>query len=286
MIVQHIKILSLGLGLMASLSACGAHDVAELRGRDIDPSNFRGAVAEEYRKFVTFEADEMMDWPDANYFAAKALKVLNDPAEVKPEDYSKWNVDEQFLNDLEVGDKRLRVAMRLFEPEESAQDLARAITSFDCWIEQVEEGWQTNHIAACQAAFNDALRGAEAKKGIELTDGGEAKVRLVGHHDLDQSKPRADDLVLIQSFASKGWEDLHLHVHIIGHTDRSGSEEHNQKLSVFRALAVFEAIKATWPGEYTFSIEGLGETNPAFATADGVKDIRNRRTEALSLIHI
>ena len=29
-----------------------------------------------------------------------------------------------------------------------------------------------------------------------------------------------------------------------------------------------------------FSIEGLGETTPAFATADGVEDIRNRRTEA------
>ncbi|MGB0572478.1 MAG: OmpA family protein, partial [Alphaproteobacteria bacterium] len=109
---------------------------------------------------------------------------------------------------------------------------------------------------------------------------GEAKVRLVVHHDLDQSHPRADDLVLIQSFASKGWEDLQIHVHVAGHTDRSGSEVHNQKLSLDRALAVVATIKSTWPGEYTFSIEGLGETTPAFTTVDGVQDIRNRRTEA------
>ena len=280
MISQKIKKMSLGIGLMASLSACGAYDVAELKERDIDPSTFGGAVAEEYRKFVAFEADQMMDWPDANYFAAKALRILDDPAAAQPEDFSKWNIDEQFLEDLEVGDKRLRVAMRLIQPEEGAQDLARAITSFDCWIEQAEEGWQTDHIAACQTAFNDALEGLEAKKGIEITDAGEAKVRLVVHHDLDQSHPRTEDLILIQSFASKGWDDLLLHVHVVGHTDRSGSEDHNQKLSVSRALAVVNAIKATWPGEYTFSIEGLGETNPAFATADGVEDIRNRRTEA------
>ena len=280
MISQHIKKISLGFSLAASLSACSAYDIAELKGRDIDSSTFSGAVAEEYRKFVNFEADEMMDWSDAGYFAAKALRVLSDPAAAQPEDYSRWNIDERFHDDLEVGDKRLRVAMRLIKPEEGAQDLARAITSFDCWIEQAEEGWQTDHIAACQTAFNDALTGLEAKLGIEITDAGEAKVRLVVHHDLDQSYPRADDLVLIQSFASKGWEDLQLHVHVAGHTDRSGSEAHNQKLSVDRALAVVEAIKATWPGEYTFSIEGLGETAPAFETADGVEDIRNRRTEA------
>ena len=76
MISQKIKKMSLGLGLMASLSACGAYDVAELKERDIDASTFGGAIAEEYRKFVAFEADQMMDWPDANYFAAKALRVL------------------------------------------------------------------------------------------------------------------------------------------------------------------------------------------------------------------
>lgn len=279
MISQKIKKMSLGIGLMASLSACGAYDVAELKERDIDPSTFGGAVAEEYRKFVAFEADQMMDWPDANYFAAKALRVLSDPAAAQPEDFSKWNIDEQFLEDLEVGDKRLRVAMRLIQPEEGAQDLARAITSFDCWVEQAEEGWQIDHISACQASFNDALGELEHQKNIKITDSGEATVRLVVHHDLDKSYPHSDDLVLIQSFASKGWDDLHLHVHVVGHTDRSGTDDHNKKLSISRALAVVNAIKSNWPGEYTFSIEGLGETTPAVATSDGIPDVRNRRTE-------
>jgi OOP family OmpA-OmpF porin len=280
MISQNIKKISFGLGLAASLSACGAYDVAELKTRDIDSSTFGGAVAEEYRKFVAFEADQMMDWSDANYFAAKALKVLDDPIAAQPENYKNWNIDQQFVDDLEVGQGRLRIAMRLFSPEEGAVNLAKAITSFDCWVEQAEEGWQIDHIAACQTSFNDALGELEQQKDIKITDAGEATVRLVVHHDLDKSYPHSDDLVLIQSFASKGWDDLQLHVHVVGHTDRSGTDEHNKKLSVSRALAVVNAIKSTWPGECTFSIEGMGETTPAVATSDGIPDVRNRRTEA------
>lgn len=270
----------IGLCLITFLSACGARDVAKLKGKTIDTSTFSGAVAEDYRKFVTFEADQMMDWPDANFFAAKALKVLDDPTAAQPEDYANWNIDEKFIGDLRVGQGRLRMAMRLIAPEEGANNLAKAITSFDCWIEQAEEGWQTDHIAACQTAFNDALSALEKQKGIEITDAGEGKVRLVVHHNLDQPNPRPEDLVMIQTFASKWWEDLQLHVHVVGHTDRLGSDEHNKKLSLARALGVVNTIKSIWPGEYTFSLEALGETAPAVATADGVADIRNRRTEA------
>ncbi|HCP01578.1 MAG: hypothetical protein CL573_03230 [Alphaproteobacteria bacterium] len=268
------------LGLLISLSACGSYDVAELRQRVVDSSTFSGAVAREYRKFVVFEADQMMDWPDAHYFAAKALKVLDDPSAAQPEELSNWDIDERFVNALKIGDSRLKAAIRLVTPEDGAEDLAKAITSFDCWVEQAEEGWQNDHIAACRAAFNNALGSLEKKTGIEITDVGEAKIRLVVHHDFDRVHPRSEDLVLIRSFASKGWDDLPLHVHVVGHTDRSGSFEHNKKLSVFRALAVVDAIKSTWPGEYTFSIEGLGEAAPVVATADGIREFRNRRTEA------
>ena len=268
------------VGLITALTACGAYDVAELKEKTIDTTSYSGAVAEEYRKFVTFEADQMMDWQDAGYFAAKALKVLDDPTAAQPENYKNWNIDQQFVDDLEVGQGRLRIAMRLISPEEGAVNLAKAITSFDCWVEQAEEGWQIDHIAACQTSFNDALGELEQQKDIKITDAGEAKAKFVVFHELDQPQPRAEDFVLIQSFASKGWDDLQLHVHVVGHTDRSGTDEHNKKLSVSRALAVVNAIKSTWPGEYTFSIEGLGETTPAVATSDGIPDVRNRRTEA------
>jgi outer membrane protein OmpA-like peptidoglycan-associated protein len=277
---------AMGLALSISLSACGAHDIATLKSKSIDQTTFSGAVADKYRKFVIFEADEMMDWQDAGYFASKALRILENPNAAKPENFADWHIKERFIHDLTVGEARLKIAMQLFDPEEVADDLASAITSFDCWIEQAEEGWQDDHIAACQKAFNDALTSLEGRKGIAITDTGEARANLIVHHNLDEAAPRAEDLVLVRSFAKRGWDDLQLHVHVTGHTDRSGSTTHNKKLSVSRALALVDAIRASWPGEYTFSIEGLGEDSPVVQTPDGVQDIRNRRTEAKVILSI
>jgi OOP family OmpA-OmpF porin len=286
MITTFFPRAAISLAFAAGLSACGAHDIATLKSKSIDQTTFSGAVADKYRKFVTFEADEMMDWQDAAYFASKALWVLEDPSAAKPEDFADWHIEERFIHDLTVGEARLKVAMRLFDPEEVADDLASAITSFDCWIEQAEEGWQDDHIAACQKAFNDALAALESSKGVVISDTGEARTRLVVHHDLDEAELRAEDLVLVRSFARRGGSDLRLHVHVTGHADRAGPEIHNKKLSVSRALALVRAIRSSWPGQYTFSIEGLGEASPIVQTPDGVQEIRNRRTEAEVILSI
>ena len=70
-----------------------------------------------------------------------------------------------------------------------------------------------------------------------------------------------------------------MHVHVRGHADRSGSEAYNDTLSVSRTLAVVNEILTAWPLEYTLSIEGQGERNPALKTPNGVANIRNRRSE-------
>ncbi len=271
---------AVGLGLLGTLSGCGAYDVAELREKSIDQSSFSGQVAEGYRKFVAFEADEMMDWQDAGYFAAKALRVLEDPQIAKPENFRDWNIDEEFVEPLNIGEGRLKVAMRLVPPKEGGVYLAKAITSFDCWVEQAEEGWQTEHIAACQSAFDEALVGFQEQTGIEITENGEAQAKLVVYHELNNPNPRNEDLAFIQSFAKRNWGDLQMHIHVTGHADRSGSEAHNDKLSVTRAVSLVRTINAMWPGKYTFSIEGLGESQPAIATPDGIPELKNRRTEA------
>ena len=272
-----LKILS-GLGIVGILSACGAKNVAELKDTTTDRSTFSGAIADYYRKFVKFEADEMVDWVDAGYFAGKALRILEDPSTAKPENYGNWNVDERFRGDLEEGGKRLNIAMRVLSLEEGGAQLARAISSYDCWVEQAEEGWQKDHIAECQSAFNDAFIALENQARLKFTDKGKAKASIVLHHDLDAASPRQEDLAGLQSFTERSWGDLKMHIHIEGHTDLSGSEPHNDKLSIERAIAAVNAIATPWHEEYTLSIAGLGENQPTHPTPNGVQDIRNRRT--------
>ena len=279
MFESSLKKLAFGFSVISTLAACGTQNITELHGKSISSTTLTGSAVEEYRKFVAFEANEMMDWTDASYFAAKALNILQNPEALQPEDYREWNIDERFLAEISTAENRLRMAMHLIGSSDEPKALATAITSFDCWIEQAEEGWQNDHIAACKDAFNGSIRSIEEQIGVKITDAGDAKARFIVYHDFNQPQPVSEDFVLLRSFPPRNWRDLRVHVHVRGHADRSGSEAYNETLSVSRTLTVVNEILTAWPLEYTLSIEGQGERNPALKTPDGVANIHNRRSE-------
>ena len=68
-------------------------------------------------------------------------------------------------------------------------------------------------------------------------------------------------------------------ISVIGHTDRSGSDDYNSKLAEARANVVATALgKRGVPGSL-MTIGSLGENQPAVMTADGTKEAGNRRVE-------
>lgn len=66
---------------------------------------------------------------------------------------------------------------------------------------------------------------------------------------------------------------------IIGHTDRTGSEDANRKLSLARADAVRRLLIAEGIPEDAISVSWHGENEPVVPTRDGVSEPRNRRVE-------
>jgi outer membrane protein OmpA-like peptidoglycan-associated protein len=66
---------------------------------------------------------------------------------------------------------------------------------------------------------------------------------------------------------------------VIGHTDRVGSVEANDKLSLLRAESVREILVAAGVNRNVISVAGRGEREPAVSTADEVAEARNRRVE-------
>lgn len=68
-------------------------------------------------------------------------------------------------------------------------------------------------------------------------------------------------------------------VTVIGHTDRAGNADANDKLSVKRAEAVKDILLNTGIKASTFEVAGRGEREPLVATADDVAEARNRRVE-------
>ena len=68
-------------------------------------------------------------------------------------------------------------------------------------------------------------------------------------------------------------------ISIIGHSDTSGSEEYNRKLSRKRAQMIYDLLKIHGVDENIMSIEYHGESRPLKKTADGVSESANRRVE-------
>mgnify|MGYP003385501855 CR=1 FL=1 len=66
---------------------------------------------------------------------------------------------------------------------------------------------------------------------------------------------------------------------VIGHTDRVGALEYNDKLSLQRAERVRTDFIKRGVAERSISVAGRGEREPLVATADEVAEARNRRVE-------
>jgi len=66
---------------------------------------------------------------------------------------------------------------------------------------------------------------------------------------------------------------------VIGHTDRVGALEYNDKLSLQRAERVRADFIKRGVAEHSISVAGRGEREPLVATADEVAEARNRRVE-------
>ena len=66
---------------------------------------------------------------------------------------------------------------------------------------------------------------------------------------------------------------------MVGHTDTVGTEAYNQRLSLSRADAVKQLLVRDGVPVATIDATGVGKTDLAVQTPDGVREPRNRRVE-------
>lgn len=71
-------------------------------------------------------------------------------------------------------------------------------------------------------------------------------------------------------------------IHVIGHTDTSGSPAYNQRLSERRAAEVKKALVSKGVAAANVTTEGKGESTLLVKTKDGVREPSNRRAQVLN----
>lgn len=68
---------------------------------------------------------------------------------------------------------------------------------------------------------------------------------------------------------------------VAGYADRSGGDRYNQGLSERRADTVRNYLSSRGIPGTVITTQGFGETNPRVPTADGVRELQNRRVEVV-----
>jgi outer membrane protein OmpA-like peptidoglycan-associated protein len=93
--------------------------------------------------------------------------------------------------------------------------------------------------------------------------------------DSARISPKADDV--LAEIAGAAADRPRASVVVEGHTDTSGAAAHNQQLSQARAQAVADVLARQGVDAARIRTVGLGESDLAVPTGDGVREVKNRR---------
>ncbi|MCA8927312.1 MAG: OmpA family protein [Alphaproteobacteria bacterium] len=253
------------LGL--SLSACAnLYDTAKQATPTGD--SYSQALFKNYMMLADSERREE-DWTDANFFSGKALAAA-DGAPQGPQELAERMLDEKFLTELSPARASLMDALNGGAAASYPEAAAMAVAGFDCWMQEAEEGFQMDDIAACKKMYEDGMAGI-------------GKPMAMGpwtiYFGFDRSNVPMDEKATVEAAAASAAAMSNGAVVVSGHTDTSGPAQYNLGLSAKRAQSVVDILNSLGIDSSRINVSATGEADLAVPTADGVREPKNRRVE-------
>ncbi len=290
-----------GLMIMAAVTALTACDfnkfdeVDALNEAQPVGSPFTQKLTGEYKDFVNNEVDDMSDHADGLHFARKGLASARGDV-VMPEPLGDWNVPAETMNELSLGRSRLVAVFDLGAREVHPDVSAVAQARFDCWIENQEENFQQDEINRCKREFLAALEQLEgampsappaapaavAEPAFDVDPNAPMAVENAMYlvfFDWDQSTLGPGAQSVLDAVAAEVSKRSLTAVNVVGHADKSGPNDYNQKLAQRRANAVRDALVQRGVPANIISVSSRGEDEPLVETPDNVREPANRRAQ-------
>jgi OOP family OmpA-OmpF porin len=272
MLKKSLKTFVASFGTVALLGACTAgYNITDAKYHKPEGDDFGSALHKKYTGIAKFEQGSEGNHVDAEYMAKKAMMASAGDM-VLPEDPAQWKIGAEHLDEMVAGRNKLVKLLDMGGREKFPLLSARAQTKFDCWVEQQEEGFQKIHIEKCRKDFYAALN--ELEKALNP----KAYVILFG---LDSTYLTRAAKEQIEKVKAEYFADPTVKVSLVGHADRSGSDDYNLGLSKRRAEAVKRELMKCGVPAANVVMDYKGETQPAVPTKDGVVEKRNRRVEVV-----
>lgn len=290
---MNVLVRFLVFGAWLSLAACFNSDHIDVANMAASGSQFQSELHKGYSELSKLEYDEG-DWHDGYLFTIKARRSA-EGEEVPPELVWNWGVPEDTEDELYDAHDDLGYWMRMGAAERVPALMAKAQVSYDCWIQEQEENYQPGDIARCRDGYYAAIADIDAamtwdpdpdepmampqpprpEPAVAAPPSGVPHFYAL-FFDWDQSDitpvaQRVIDAITVD------WLDDTAALQLVGHADRSGSETYNQGLSEQRVDAVTESLVVEGFALSRVSGYGVGESEPAVPTPDGVREPRNRR---------
>ena len=235
------------------------------------------------------------DYQDSDNFARRAMAASGGTA-VAPEDISARRLPGDKVGVLTDSRQRLVSALDASGRTKVPAAASRAQTMFDCWMQEQEENFQPDDIGRCQSGFEGAI--AEVEEALRPPPPPPPAPTPTPEPAQPAVPPPADLQVaprfytVFFDFDSDAVNDVAARViqevlydwlarggklMLVGHADTSGPAEYNQGLSERRAKSVRQVLEDGGMSSDRITDTGVGETDLAVPTADGVREPRNRR---------
>jgi outer membrane protein OmpA-like peptidoglycan-associated protein len=171
------------------------------------------------------------------------------------------------------------------------EQAARAQADYDCWVLYGTVASAAAASQACKTALDSSIvrletaaRPAPPPPPVSAPVPAPAPAPAAQtndftvYFDFDSWTLKAEQLTVLDSVIASARNGGQTNITVVGHTDTSGSSDYNQALSVKRANVVVEALVKMGARRAAIHASGVGETDLAVATEDGVKEAKNRRT--------
>jgi outer membrane protein OmpA-like peptidoglycan-associated protein len=231
------------------------------------------------RHFGHFDGSifQQYDEPDVKDFIHFAFKAVDSAKgeTVLPDDIGARTIPAGTLDELTLARARLMGAFEQGGRKKAPWKAAGAQTAFDCWIERTEEGAAPAMIEECKARFGEQLAGVEDSLSGEI--GGAHLVFF----PWDQANLTPVALATLDALVDKfSGSNRPSFLTVAGHTDSSGSEAYNDRLSRERAEAVARALAERGISDGV-SVQWFGEKKPRIELPDGTREQENRRVEII-----
>ncbi|PKR56402.1 OmpA family protein [Thalassospira lohafexi] len=261
----------------AFLSACANMNIPGVRDMADEGSAFDAALHQNYADLAQAEYDEA-DWADARYFTSRS-KMAAAGQDSGPQMIAERSLPEGSMGEIEVARADLLAALDGGGRDKAASPAARAQTSFDCWMQELEENIQQEDIDNCRSAFYQALAIVQA----EIDTGPVAKampmampVPMNVYFGFDKSEIDSKGMSVVDGIAEAYAKYNPAMISLVAYADRAGDAMYNDILAKSRVDAVVSALRAGGVPASKLAISISGEANVPVSTADGVAEQGNR----------